>query len=99
MYTELWVLCIDGGCPVVEVSGYVMISCAPVQHASIFGTKASRMTPAGVITYSQQWLCEQWEDIVCVYVCVCVCVCDSAHTNTTSSSPSFSVFLPQFNCT
>lgn len=68
--TELYILYTDDGRPKVEVSGYVMILSASVQHVSIFGNKTSQgnssRTPAEAITYSQQWLCEQWEDVVCV---------------------------------
>lgn len=40
--TELYILYTDDGRPKVEVSAYVMILFAFVQHVSIFGRKTSK---------------------------------------------------------
>lgn len=50
-------------------------------------------TPSGAITYSQQWLCEQWVDWACVCVSSSNCCCHKSSgrhtvTHTWTNSPS-----------
>lgn len=43
-------------------------------------------TPAGTITYSLQWLCEQQEHCVCVCARFCACVLSQSHTHMLAES-------------
>lgn len=71
-HTVLYELYCDGGYQVVEVTGYVIILsflllCTLSLYLAARHQKGnSSGTPAGAITYSPQWLCEQWEDWVCM---------------------------------
>lgn len=94
VHTVLYILCADGGCPDVEVSGYVIILyflllCTLSLYLAARHQKGySFGIPAGAITYSQQCLCEQWEDRACL------CVRSHAHVHKCSFLSSCSLSLP-----